>query len=286
MATFCANYILDHEASSLDVLATAAREEKITRARDPLTTVRTAIRHDPRLIELPDGRWQCGLRLLAGNTLTHRVRAATSGRDVLFLGVEAAPLIAFLEHGPLKLVDGGEVTMRSRHRSTWSGPPVALGPPGWLPDLPADALVGLAWSSAGLTVSTVDIASARAAPRNDATTTPQDDPRAERVRTVLARHAQGGLRFDTYPHSTPPLARIIWSALLEVPDLFAEPVLPLDEVLDLPPVPWPGARWVGPSHPLGMDRYEFGDPWATASYRLDDPVPLDQLRDDERVEWW
>src|SRR5690625_7236615 len=51
-----------------------------------LPILRATVRRDPRLIELPDGRWECGLRLLEGSVLTHRVRSSTSGRDLLFLG--------------------------------------------------------------------------------------------------------------------------------------------------------------------------------------------------------
>lgn len=232
MATFCVTHILEHGASGLDALAAAARAAEMTRARNPGLAVRNALQHDPRLVALPDGRWDCGLRLLARSTLTHRVRAATTGRDLLFPGVELAPLMVFLEHAPLPLTLGGEIHLADGR--TYSQTPVIIGPDGWLPDVPADALVGLTWTGSGLTARTVDVD-----PQDPETAFAMKEAAGE-VRAVMSRHAHA------HTASARPakreLARTLWAALIEAPGLLSAPVPPLDEVLALPPVAWP-AGW-------------------------------------------
>lgn len=278
MATFCVHHILDHGPSSLDALAATAREAEVTRARDPLTTVRTSVVHDPRLIELPDGRWDCGLRLLDGVVLTHRVHASTADRDELFPGLALAPLTVFLEHEPVPLAGGGELSMTNRNRSTWSGQPVILGQPSWLPAVAAESVLGLAWTPSGLAVSRVDL-------------DPADvNARGDRVRTVLARHATHGPIPTASRPTAAALARVVWSALYEVPDLLSEPVAPLDEMLGLPPTLWPGGWSCDPAcRELGpRDRRWNGDSWPGVPDACSSPAPLGDLWDDEydRIEPW
>jgi hypothetical protein len=50
------------------------------------------------LVQLPDGRFDSVRRMLDGAALTHRVRAPTEGRQVLFAGPELALLDLLLLH--------------------------------------------------------------------------------------------------------------------------------------------------------------------------------------------
>ncbi|MGH8827628.1 MAG: hypothetical protein ACRDVZ_08550, partial [Jiangellaceae bacterium] len=102
IADFCVRHTIANGPCTLDQLADAARAGEVTHARDPRTSIRNAISDDRRLLLLPGERWACGLNVLEGAVLTHRVRSGTAGRDLLFAGRELAPLATFVERGPLR----------------------------------------------------------------------------------------------------------------------------------------------------------------------------------------
>jgi hypothetical protein len=222
IADFCADHITAHGPVTLAALAEAARSADITRARYPESAVLTGIRDDKRLVARPDGRWDTSVRLLDGAVLTHRIRFQTRDRQEVYAGRELGPLQLAFDSGGLPLATGGVVEV-SR-----SGMPAWRGPDGWLPVVEAGSLLAFQLTSGKLSVQPVSIDADAGAER------------AEFLRTTLARHARW---LDTGHYSSVgvPLTRALLSALVEVPDLLAEPVPPLDEVLRLPPAPWADA---------------------------------------------
>lgn len=219
IATFCADYIGDHGPMSVDELYQAARAASVTTARTAGTVVQ-AMRERSGFVELPDGRYTVASRLLAGSVLTHRVRDSRPVRESLWAGRELAPLQALLTQLREVPTDTGGTITYSRYR-----PSVFDVPPGWLPDVSAGELVGLRWTGAQLQAARVHA----------------DELRAQEVRAVLVRHRQrldqerrhayGVTSFDRFGDVT----EVALNALVEVPDLFAEPVPPLDELLGRTP---------------------------------------------------
>jgi len=218
IAAFCAAHITDQGPSTLAELARDAVDAGITQARNPESTVRAAIRYDSRIVARPDERYDTAVRLLDGATLTHRIRFAPLGRRELFAGRELAPFAECFADGQLPLASGGMV-----HLAT-AGAPAWRGPQGWLPEVAAGTLLALTINGGHLSVRPVTL-------DPDAIT-----GRVALLRATLARHA--GWLTDRLPPLGVPLARTVLSALVEVPDLLAEPLPPLDEVLTLPAEPW------------------------------------------------
>ena len=98
--------------------------------------VTSAVESATVLVGRPDGRVSRLLDLLEGQTLTHRVTAGTVGRTNLWTNLSLQPLHACAVMAPIPLASGGEV------RSAQFGHAALVGPPGWLPDVPAGSLLG------------------------------------------------------------------------------------------------------------------------------------------------
>lgn len=238
--TYCTDLIVRSGPLPLDELAERVSAAGLTTARKPETTVKSALSRSSGIIRLPDGRYDAVRRMLDGSVLTHRVRAATTGRNVLFAGHELEPFDELFAAGPLPLVSGGEVR---RSASDMMG---LYGPPGWVPDVPADTLLALRFGAGVLAVTAVE----------DSAETM--DRRAGRLLGVVSRHlgtkderpaASWRYGYDEWPDYTRTLTgwrRILSHGLLralaECPDLLAEPMPPLDEVLRLPEMSW-GEVW-------------------------------------------
>ena len=238
ITTFCTDLIVRSGPQLLDDLTEKVRAAGLTTARKPGTTVKSALNRSDCFVLLPDGRYDAVARMLDGAVLTHRVRAATAatGRQTLFAGHELALLDELLSAGPLPLVSGGEVR---RSRGDVDG---LFGPPGWLPDVAAGTLVALRVSGGTMAVK----------PVGDATEAM--DRRAARLREVVTRHlgatddrpsATWRNGYDAWPDYSRSLtgwrrtlSRAMMRALAECPDLLAEPMAPLDEVLRLPEISW------------------------------------------------
>jgi diadenosine tetraphosphatase ApaH/serine/threonine PP2A family protein phosphatase len=242
ITTYCTDLIDRSGPQPLDVLAERVSAAGLTAARKPDTVVKSALGRAPGIIRLPDGRYDAVRRMLDGSVLTHRVRAATAGRQVLFAGPELEPFGELLAAGPAPLVSGGEVR---RSMGDLDG---LVGPPGWLPDVPASSLLALRFSAGVLAVTPVEDGAEAM------------DRRAARLLEVVSRHlgakderpaASWRHGYDEWPDYSRSLTgwrRIFSQALLralaECPDLLSEPVPPLDEVLRLPEISW-SEVWAG-----------------------------------------
>lgn len=167
----------------------------------------------PTLVGLPDGRISHVVHALDGQWLTQRVRARTAGRTDLWVTSALAPLVTALIEAPLPLASGGELREAAHFQSA------VIGPPGWLPDVPAGGLVGLR-----LSAGVVDV---RAVPD------PEPDPvREQSVRELIARHYRTERWWsEDEPATRRTLTRAIVASVLEQPDLFSAPSWPLDELL-------------------------------------------------------
>ena len=68
IASFCCEQLRSRGPLTLETLTDLATDSGVTRARDPLATVRSALAH--RAVQLGDGRWASPLQLLEGRVLT------------------------------------------------------------------------------------------------------------------------------------------------------------------------------------------------------------------------
>jgi len=224
IVSFCSDLIASTGPIQLDDVADQVRAAGLTRAADPVTRIRSALQQSPVMFHLPDGRFDSARRMLDGAALTHRVRYATKGRQVLFAGPELAVLDQILVHeGSLALTSGGALVTSVGEMPGW------CGPPGWLPDVPADTLLAFRLRAGALSVEPV-IGELHAA-----------GEQVERLRQVLRRHLRS---FDSFDErgSQRTLGRVLLRAVAEVPDLLADPLPPLDEVLQLGTERW-GRDW-------------------------------------------
>ena len=224
IVAFCSDLITASGPLPVDELGQRVLAAGLTKSSNPVTTIRSALRQSPIMVLLPDGRFDSARRLLDGAALTHRVRYATKGRQVLFAGPELAVLDQVLVHeGSLALTAGGAVTSSLGEFGGW------CGPPDWLPDVPADALLAFRMRNGRLSVETVE------------DEPPRKSDEVERLRVVLRRYL---LADDNLSHwqSHHTLGTVMLRALAEVPDLLAEPLPPLDEVLQLGNERW-GRDW-------------------------------------------
>jgi hypothetical protein len=220
IVVFCSDLINTSGPLPAEELGQRVRAAGLTKSINPVTTIRTALRQSPIMVQLPDGRFDSARRMLDGVALTHRVRFATKGRQVLFAGPELAVLDQVLVHeGSLALTAGGAVTSSLGEFGGW------CGPPDWLPDVPADALLAFRFRGGRLSVEIVEDEPARTSEA------------VERLRLVLRRHLMAADDLDHW-HSHHTLGKVMLRALAEVPDLLVEPLPPLDEVLQLGQERW------------------------------------------------
>ncbi|WP_169744219.1 hypothetical protein [Knoellia aerolata] len=167
------------------------------------------------LVGMPDGRICRLLDVLDGQTLTHRVEAATTGRTDLWTNVSLLPLLVCAALDPIPLVTGGALTAAE------FGHPALVGPPGWMPDVPAGALLAL----------TVERGRVRIEALSDGVgSTPAQE---QRVRAILGRHIRDEAWWSDVaePNREAELNRAVSHGLIEDPELFRTPVSPLIELL-------------------------------------------------------
>jgi hypothetical protein len=224
IVSFCSDLIAASGPLPADDLGQRVRAAGLTKSANPVTTIRAALRQSPVMVHLPDGRFDSAKRMLDGAALTHRVRYATRGRQVLFTGPELAVLDQVLVHeGSLALSAGGAVTSSLGEFGGW------CGPPDWLPDVQADSLLAFRIRSGRLAVEPL---------AHEPSTSSGE---IERLRIVLRRHLQSDDRLEGW-RSQQTLGRVMLRALAEAPDLLTEPLPPLDEVLQLGNERW-GRDW-------------------------------------------
>lgn len=244
----CADRINSSGPLSPDDLGPSVLAAGLTKSGNPAAAVRTALRQSLAMVQLADGRFDSVRRLLDGSALTHRVRYATKGRQVLFAGSELAMLDQLLVHeGSLALSAGGAITSSSGTFGGW------CGPPDWLPQVPADSLLAFRLRKGRLSVEAV--------PDEPS----PSSPAVERLRVVLRRQLTSTDGLEQW-QSQRTLGTLMIRALIEIPDLLAAELLPpLDEVLQLGTERW-GREWCIES----VDEVHTGRPVV-----LDDlPLPL------------
>ena len=167
------------------------------------------------LVGRPDGQICRLLDVLDGQTLTHRVEAATKDRRDLWTNVSLQPLLLCATFDPIPLATGGELT------AAQFGHPALLGPPGWIPEVATGTLLAL----------TVDRGRVRIEALPDGVgATPAEE---QRVRAILGRHIreEAWWSHEAEPNREAELNRAIGHALVENPELFRTPVSPLIELL-------------------------------------------------------
>lgn len=232
----CAAQINSSGPLSPDDLAPAVVAAGLTKSGTPAAAVRTALRQSPVMVQLPDGRFDSVRRMLDGAALTHRVRCATKGRQVLFAGPELALLDLLLVHdGSLSLSSGDAVTASIGEFGGW------CGPPDWLPDVPADSLLAFRLRNGRLWVEPVP------------DEPPRSSPSIDRLRVVLKRHLRSSDALGEW-QSRNTLATLILRVLTEIPDLLLDPLPPLDEVLQLGREHWSPAGHPAPTKALHAER--------------------------------
>ncbi|MDX6279470.1 MAG: hypothetical protein QOH03_541, partial [Kribbellaceae bacterium] len=245
----CAAQINSSGPLSPDDLAPAVLAAGLTKSANPAAAVRTALRQSPVLVQLPDGRFDSVRRMLDGAALTHRVRSATKGRQVLFAGPELALLDLLLLHeGSLPLASGEAITSSIGEFGGW------CGPPDWLPDVGADSLLAFRFRGGCLSVESVPDEPSLSSPAT------------ERLRTVLRRYLRNDDSLGQW-QSQHTLSSLMLRALAEIPDLLHDPLPPLDEVLQLGRERW-GRNWF-------LDSIEPAE--APGSPYIGQPVMLDDL---------
>ncbi|WP_328325850.1 hypothetical protein OHA70_36595 [Kribbella sp. NBC_00382] len=254
----CADQINSSGPLSPDDLAPAVAAAGLTKSGNPAAAVRAALRQSPVMVQLPDGRFDSVRRMLDGAALTHRVRYATKGRQVLFAGPELAPLDLLLVHdGSLALSSGDAVTASIGEFGGW------CGPPDWLPDVPADSLLAFRLRNGRLWVEPVP------------DEPPLSSPSTDRLRVVLKRHLRSTDALGEW-QTRNTLATLILRVLTEIPDLLLDPLPPLDEVLQLGREHWPPTWRPTPTNPAEPP-YPASPGFASSGQRivLDDlPGPL------------
>lgn len=127
ISSFCRDLLLLHGPLPLDVLAGRAVEAGVTTARDPLSSVRSALAYKEVLLD--DGRWATPLWLLEGRVLTTCTLAPDDWVDpfgdelseVAGDPHDLALLDAALRSGVLPLAAGGELR-RPSYGTAWRTP--------------------------------------------------------------------------------------------------------------------------------------------------------------------
>lgn len=206
------DFLLEHGPLSLDQLHALAVERGLTKAKTPSSLANSL--DASSYIRRPDGRYDTAARLLRGQVFTTRLRSDPVD-DVLWTYRDLDPLAALPQ---LPLVGGGALRRGESTAESW------MGPPGWLPTTRPGDLLALRWDGTALHIELaqgIDDGSSE---------------RAREIREVLARHARASRR-QQYGYSYEPrtsLTHVVLSALVEDPDLFARPAMPLRELLPLP----------------------------------------------------
>lgn len=224
LVIFCSDLINASGPLPPDELGRQVLAAGLSKSTNPVTMIRAALRQSPVMVQLPDGRFDSARRMLDGVALTHRVRFATKGRQVLYAGPELSILDQVLVHeGSLALTAGGAITSSLGEFGGW------CGPPDWLPAVPADSLLAFRFRNGRLAVEPV------------AHELSLKSPEVERLRVVLRRFLTTSDDLDPWrSHHT--LGKVMLRALAEVPDILVDPLPPLDEVLQLGDERW-GRDW-------------------------------------------
>lgn len=218
IATFCADYLGKHGPAPVETIYQAAYAAGVTTARNS-ASVTQAMRYRSTFLQLPDGRYTCAQRLLVGAVFTHRVSGDRAGDEYVWPGPELEPLRKLVkDFGEVPVEGGGTVRVDRYGQEAWRVPP------GILAAVPRNGLLGFSWTGTELRAIPVEIDIDR------------DDPKALEVRAVLIRHRRRALDANGdfgYRRWYPPedVGRLVLNALAEVPDLFAGPVVPLDELI-------------------------------------------------------
>lgn len=191
-------------------LRTELRDARVTREQLIDTVMSTTV-----LVGRPDGRICRLLDVLDGQTLTHRVESATTKRTDLWTNVSLQPLLVCAALDPIPLVSGGALTVAE------FGHPALVGPPGWMPDVPAGALLALTVERGRVRIEALP---------NGVGATPAQE---QRVRAILGRHIREEAWWSDVaePDREAELNKAVGHALVEDPELFRTPVSPLIELL-------------------------------------------------------
>ena len=216
-ANACVSHVLQHGPLPLEELHRLALAAGTTRSKTS-TSLRQSLTSDTRFVVRPDGSYDTAARLLRGSVLT--LRPTGPLRDgVLWLDRDLDPLLSLDRDRRLPLAAGGVLVPGQGVASCWTGPP------GWADAAAGAPLIGLRWDGVGVDVVPVH------------ETVAPESARAQQVRRILARHALQCWRTPSYTYGQrvlEPLTRTVLSALVEAPDLLAEPLPPLSELLPLP----------------------------------------------------
>ena len=173
------------------------------------------------LVPRPTGLIDHALALLEGSVLTHRARAPLAGRNDLWLGSGVQPLLNIAALRPIPLADGSGTVSRAV-----TGDDALVGPDGWLPDVGRFELVGLRIVEQRLVVERVS---------DDALPPPAEQLRMREMLSQIYLREKS-LIGDPHDATLSPslVAQAVTLALLEDPELFADPLPPLDELLHNP----------------------------------------------------
>ena len=200
-----------HGPATADEIHRALVDQAVTTAKTS-TGVRNALSSCSLAFRMPDDRWDLTTRILTGVVLT--VRARSRLRDgILWIHQDLEPFDGLLGTAAVPLLSGGSARLGGGGEIR-----TLVGPEGWLPEITPGDLIALRWTGQALDVFALE------------QTTPIDEHAVALARTVLRRHA------DSLPstyRSRPQLGGVFISALREVPDLFAQPLPPLSEILPL-----------------------------------------------------
>lgn len=253
IAAFCAEYLGKHGPAPVETIYQAASAAGVTAARTS-ASVTQAMRDRSTFMQLPDGRYTCAQRMLVGATFTHRVSGDRAGDQFVWPGPELEPLRQLIkDRGEIPVEGGGSVQVNGYGQEIWKVPAGLLDgvPPGGL----------LAFTFTGSHLRTTPL-------KSDLS---RHDPTAAEVRAVLIRHRRRALESDQrsgysmWPEQE-DLGRIVLNALVEVPDLLAEPVPPLDELIGTSPAEAVNLLYEGVSDVLEREH--------RLSVSLDLPEPL------------
>lgn len=182
--------------------------------RDAVDRVHSLTYDGPTLVGLPTGEVSHLVHVFDRCWFTQRVRSATAGRRDLWATSALAPLVTALFEAPLPLASGTGVISMSEHLL-----PAIVGPPGWLPEVPAGGLVALRLREGMVETRAVE--------------EPGTSPPAQRaVRELVGRHYVNERWYADNEHATrSTLTRAMASAVLEMPELLRSPIEPIDELL-------------------------------------------------------
>lgn len=210
IADHCLALLAEQSPRTPEELAEACAAAGVTRARDPVASVKSALlsRGDEAPV-LPDGRYGFTLRLLEGCWLTTRQRNG----DRLVPSFDLGLLQRLVASRPVPLATGGSVESSSFADGL-------SGPPGWLPHHADGALIGVRLSGGVLDVRPVVL---------DADASARGTDLAARLRARVSS------RGSWWPAHGLGREHEVWRALVQLvaqePKVLAVPVAPLSELL-------------------------------------------------------